>query len=277
MIVITGAGGQLGTAFEQALSDATLLTRPDMDLADPIASVDKIRSLAPSVLINCAAFTNVDGAESDVETAMSINGETVGALAAACAEQGTKFVTFSTDYVFDGTKDSAYTESDKTSPINVYGASKLLGEELTRRSNPDALVIRTSWVLSGTHPNFAATMLRLAKGGGANVVADQKGCPTMVADLVRSTLQAIEVKAAGVLHMTNSPCLSWYELARLVLEFGGFDPELVQPITTAEFPTPAARPANSMLTSERLEDLNIAPLPAFEQELKVAVNQLLNR
>lgn len=275
MTVVTGVTGQLGTAFRLLLGDrATYLTRDDLDLADPGAVGPTLEALRPTIVINCAAYTAVDAAEDDERTAMLINGEGVAALAESTAKLGARLVTFSTDYVFDGSKHDAYVETDPPNPINAYGRTKLAGEQAALEANQKTLVIRTSWVLSGTHPNFAATMLRLVEAGTVRVVDDQYGHPTLVNDLANGTLAAIDAGATGLLHLTNRGVTTWFGLARDVAAMAGLDPDRIEPISTADYPTPARRPANSVLDSVRLNDLAIEPLPDFHESLNAAVARL---
>lgn len=276
MIVVTGAGGQLGTAFRLLLGErATFLTRADLDFTDLDAIGPAVEALAPSAVVNCAAYTAVDAAEGDRETARTVNSLAVERLAAACAAIGARFVTFSTDYVFDGTSPDPYVESSPTGPLSVYGATKLEGERRALAAHPDALVVRTSWVMSGTHANFAATMLRLVRGGDVRVVDDQRGHPTFVSDLAPATLSALDAGATGLLHLTNAGTATWYEVARQVVSIAGFDQERISPCSTAEFPRPAPRPANSVLASERLDALGLAPMPHYAAAMERAVRQLV--
>jgi dTDP-4-dehydrorhamnose reductase len=185
-------------------------------------------------------------------------------------------VTFSTDYVFDGTTTGGYVESDQTNPQTVYGVTKLEGEQLALHDHPDALVVRTSWLLSGTHPNFASTMIKLTRNGPVSVVDDQRGRPTLADDLARVTLDAIDHGATGVLHLANEGVTTWFGLAREIAAIAGLDPERVSPCTTAEFPRPAPRPADSVLNSERLAGLAIEPMPPYRPGLEAAVRALMD-
>ncbi|MFV1989003.1 MAG: NAD(P)-dependent oxidoreductase, partial [Gemmatimonadota bacterium] len=160
-------------------------------------------------------------------------------------------------------------------PINAYGRSKLAGEQLALEEFDEALVIRTSWVMSGTHRNFAAVMLDLIAKGDVSVVADQRGRPTMVRDLVVGTLDAVDAGASGILHLTNEGSTTWYDLARTVAEMSGLDPDRVAPCSTADYPTPARRPKNSVLDSERVGHWGFAPLPDYHDALEEAVHALL--
>ena len=276
MIVVTGGTGQLGTEFRRLLGDRAVYPGRDrLDLARPETVFGAVLELRPTLVINCAAYTAVDAAETDAATAARVNGDSVGQLARACAETGAGFVTFSTDYVFDGTKAAPYVESDPPAPINRYGATKLEGEELALTHHPGALVVRTSWVLSGTHPNFAATMLRLVAARPVDVVDDQRGHPTLVADLAPAVLDAVEAGATGIVHLTNAGVVTWFELARAVTEIAGLDPERVRPCRTEDFPRPAPRPRNSVLESERLARLRIPAMPHFRPSLERAVRSLV--
>jgi dTDP-4-dehydrorhamnose reductase len=278
VIVVIGGGGQLGSAFHRHLGDeARYLTIADLDLAATSTIRGVLTDLRPSHIVNCAAYTAVDRAEEDEETARAINATAVGELAAVAADIGARLVTFSTDYVFDGTKDGPYIEDDDPSPINAYGRTKLEGERAGLAANPETLVVRTSWLMSGTHPNFAATMLRLIAEGEVKVVDDQRGHPTFVDDLATGSLAALDAGATGVLHLTNAGTTTWYGLAREIAAAGGLDTDRVQPTTTAEFPTPAARPANSVLGSIRLEELGLDPLPDYHESLERAVSELRSR
>jgi len=278
VIVVIGADGQLGTAFRRRLGDdARYLSSDDLDLAATSTIRRTVTGLRPSLIVNCAAYTAVDRAEEDEETARAINATAVGELAVVAADIAARLVTFSTDYVFDGTKDGPYNENDEPSPISAYGRTKLEGERAGLAANPETLVIRTSWLMSGTHPNFAATMLRLIAEGEVKVVDDQRGHPTFVDDLATGSLAALDAGATGVLHLTNAGTSTWYGLAREIAAAGGLDTDRVQPTTTAEFPTPAARPANSVLGSIRLEELGLDPLPDYHESLVRAVGELRSR
>jgi len=268
VIVVTGVDGQLGTAFRKILSrDDLFLTRVELDLTNLDRIGPTIAALEPSVVINCAAYTAVDRAETDEETANIVNGYAVGELADVCRDLGARFVTFSTDYVFDGTKDGGYVESDTPNPINAYGRSKLLGERLSLDANPDSLIIRTSWLLSGTHPNFIAKMLELLAKGDVSVVSDQFGRPTIVDDLAPATFEAMDRGVTGLLHLTNDGVTTWFELARETAQIAGYRPSQVRPCSTDEYPTPGVRPVNSVLESEMVEKVGLTPIPSYTARL----------
>jgi dTDP-4-dehydrorhamnose reductase len=276
MIAIVGASGQLGTAFRQALGDGALaVTRADLDLQELATIGPIVAGLAVDAVVNCAAYTAVDDAEEDEATARRVNADAVEALAAACRSSDRRFVTFSTDYVFDGDKDDPYVESDTPGPRSAYGRTKLEGERRALDANPDTLVVRTSWLMSGTHRSFASTMLRLVGEGPVRVVDDQKGHPTMVDDLAPAVLAALDAGATGVLHLANAGVTTWYGLARECAEIAGLDASHLTPCRTDDFPRPARRPRNSVLASERLSEFGLAPLPHYRPALEVAVHQLL--
>ncbi len=278
MIVVTGVSGQLGSAFRRRLGDrARYLDEGGLDLTNVAAIRPTIEELSPALVINCAAYTAVDDAEEDEATARVVNATAVGELADVTKDIGARLVTFSTDYVFDGTSERPYVESDEPTPINAYGRTKLEGEQLALGASPQTLVIRTSWLLSGTHPNFAATMLRLIAAGPVQVVDDQRGHPTFVDDLVAATLDALEAGATGVLHLANQGTTTWYGLAREIADLAGLDAGRVQPVGTDAFPRPAPRPANSVLDSVRFDELELAPLPDYHESLDQAVAQLSSR
>ncbi len=258
-VLVTGASGQVGTALRDVLPEATFLTHRDLDLSD-IASIPGILAAhRPSAVINCAAYTDVDLAEEEEGLATVINGDAVGSLAAACADLSVPFVTFSTDYVFDGRATVPYVESDPVGPVGAYGRSKLRGELLALERYPETLVVRTSWVISATHDNFVSTMLRLARRGPLKVVDDQHGRPTIAADLAAATVVALEAGLHGIVHLANQGETTWYELATAAVQLAGLDPALVDPCTTDEFPTAAIRPASSVLGTERADGPLLPP------------------
>lgn len=277
MIVVTGALGQLGTAFHRLLgdNDVEYLDEAELDFADLDAIPRVLGEINPSLVINCAAFTAVDAAEENESLARIVNATAVGELARASAQIGSRFVTYSTDYVFDGTSVDGYVESDHPHPINAYGRTKLEGERLAVANHPEALVIRTSWVLSGTHLNFAASMLRLISDGPVKVVDDQRGRPTLVDDLAHATMDAVDRGATGILHLANEGTTTWFGLAREIAVIADLDPDRVTPCSTDEFPRPAPRPSNSILVSERLGPLGMDPLPSYRVGLPAVVAGLV--
>jgi dTDP-4-dehydrorhamnose reductase len=268
VIAVLGANGQLGSAFVRALGSECLpVTRDDLELMETGTIGPWVDSVRPELVINCAAYTAVDAAETDAETALAVNALAVGTLAEATAVRGVRLVTFSTDYVFDGKKETGYVESDEPNPLNAYGHTKLEGEQLALAAHPDVLVVRTSWLLSTTHRNFLTTMLDLLAEGEVSVVDDQKGRPTFVDDLAQATIDAVGVGATGILHITNQGETTWFGLARQIAEAVGFEPELVKRRTSADLHRPAQRPRNSVLDSERCEVLRVPMPPSYEETL----------
>ena len=268
-VLVTGATGQVGTAFRSVIPNATFLSRDDLDLSDIGSIGSRIGSLRPSAVVNCAAYTDVDGAEREESLATVVNGKAVGELAKSCGDLGIPLVTFSTDYVFDGSLYRGYVESDPVNPINAYGRSKLEGERKVLQTYGSSLVVRTSWVVSDTHDNFVATMLRLAASGNKplRVVDDQRGRPTIAADLAAGTWEVLKAGATGILHMANRGEATWFDLASTAIELARLPDVQLAPCASDEFPRPAARPTNSVLDTERLEDLGLTELPPWRESL----------
>ncbi|HEU4916029.1 MAG TPA: dTDP-4-dehydrorhamnose reductase [Acidimicrobiia bacterium] len=252
--------------------DAVPLTRADLDLASPDHIAPTLDGLDPSMVVNCAAYTAVDRAEEEEDLATAVNSVAVGVLAEWAAVRSRPMLTFSTDYVFDGFSDEPYVETSPTNPVNAYGRSKLPGETLA--AGQGALVVRTSWVISGSHPNFVATILHKVKEQELRVVDDQRGNPTVAADLARASFDALGAGVTGLLHLTNEGETTWYELARTSVGLADLDPSRISPCATEDYPTPARRPAYSVLASERLEDLGLEPLPHWRTSIWHVVDEL---
>jgi len=274
VILVTGGAGQLGTAFRKVLPEARYIDLADLDLTDLEGLAGALEEVRPAAIINCAAYTAVDRAEREEALAVIVNGSAVGVMAEHAARHRVPFLTFSTDYVFPGDGEEPYLESSPTDPINAYGRSKLAGEGAALAACPEALVVRTSWLVSGTHPNFVATMLRLAAEREVRVVDDQRGCPTMVDDLAPAAWAALRVGASGLLHLTNSGETTWFRFARAAVARAGLDPGRIVPCPTADYPTPARRPAYSVLGSERRRPLGLPDLPHWEHSLPAVVEGL---
>lgn len=274
MILVTGGDGQLGTAFRRVLPKAYFTDASDLDVTRTDALAAALEEWRPEAIINCAAYTAVDRAEQEEERATAVNGAAVGVMAAHAAGRGIPFLTFSTDYVFPGDAAAPYLESSPTGPLGAYGRSKLAGERAALGSYPEALVVRTSWLVSATHPNFLATVLRLAGAGRARVVDDQWGCPTMADDLAPAAWAALQAGVSGLLHLTNSGPTTWFRFARAAVALAGLDSGRVVPCTTEAFPTPARRPAYSVLGSERRGPLGLPDLPHWEASLPAVVEGL---
>lgn len=258
-ILVTGANGQLGKEIKQLESAYPefrfiFLSREDL----PIHHFELVRNFfkgySPQFLINCAAYTAVDKAESEKDLAFQVNGEAVGVLAAVCKEYGTKFIHISTDYVFDGNGTEPYTTESATNPQSVYGASKLQGEKEAMQYNPDSMIIRTSWVYSEFGKNFVKTMLKLmSEKEELNVVSDQIGSPTYAADLAAVIMQVIASGKwiPGMYHFSNAGVISWYDFALAIKELSGKTCRVI-PIPGSQYPTPAKRPAYSVMDTSRL-------------------------
>lgn len=248
------------------------MTRSQLDLSHPSSIPATLDAIAPDAVINCAAYTKVDRAETEEGLATTINSEAVGVMADWAVRRDRPFLTFSTDYVFPGDATEPYVESSPTDPINAYGRSKLAGEHRTVAAR--GLVIRTSWIISGSHPNFVATILGMAREREVSVVDDQQGCPTFSHDLAATSLEALESRVVGLLHVTNQGAATWYELARAAIVEAGLDPGRISSCSTAEYPTEARRPAYSVLGSERLEKSGLSPPPPWRQSLPSVVAEL---
>jgi dTDP-4-dehydrorhamnose reductase len=236
--------------------------------------------VAPTVIVNAAAYTAVDRAEAEPERAAAVNRDAVALIAEEAARLGASVVHYSTDYVFDGSKAGWYTEDDPTHPLGVYGRSKWEGEEALRLSGVPHLILRTSWVVGAHGANFAKTMLRLAATHDTlRVVVDQVGAPTstsLIAEVTHTLLHRIETDGAthvpfGTYHLAAAGETSWHAYAQFVFAVAGLDPDRVHPITTAEYPTPARRPANSRLDTSRLRDTFDLALPDW----RVGVRELV--
>lgn len=274
MILVTGGAGQLGTAFRKVLPEARYIDLDDLDITRLDLLAAALEEMRPEAIVNCAAYAAVDRAEQEEALATLVNGTAVGVMAEHAARRRIPFLTFSTDYVFAGDAREPYFESSPTVPINAYGRSKLAGEQAARAACPGALVVRTSWLVSGTHPNFVATMLRLVAERVVRVVDDQWGCPTTVDDLAPAAWAALQGGAGGILHLTNSGETTWFRFARAAVALAGLDPERVVACATADFPTAARRPAYSVLGSERRRPLGIADLPHWQESLPAVVEGL---
>lgn len=269
MITVLGASGQVGSQFRNLVPDAVFLTRDQVDLTEPELA-KHFNKVITGPVINCAAWTAVDAAESNEDEATLVNGHAVGVMAEMCDKRSVPFITYSSDYVFNGTKTSPYSEGDPTDPINAYGRSKLYGEKRAL-AYPGSLVIRTSWVQSGTHPCFVRKMLELAaEHTELRVVHDQTGRPTFAPDLAKATMEALAGKVSGLLHVANEGTATWFDLARQTIEAAGLSTEVL-PVTSDEFPTEAARPRYSVLNTSRYSTLGLTPLPPWKEPLREAV------
>jgi dTDP-4-dehydrorhamnose reductase len=243
--------------------DAAGLAREDLDVTNAPEAREAIAVERPDVVVNCAAWTDVDGAEEQRNQALRVNGDGAGNVAAAAAAAGASVIYVSTDYVFDGDKGEPYLESDTPSPLSAYGESKLAGETATAEANPRHLVVRSSWLFGSHGRNFAATMLRVGRERSeVRVVQDQVGCPTWTGHLAEAIVRVSSGADYGIHHLAGAGECSWCDFAREIFRQADVECE-VHPITTAEYPLPAKRPAYSVLRSTRgLE------LPAWQEGLE---------
>jgi dTDP-4-dehydrorhamnose reductase len=284
-ILVTGADGQLGKEF-QALAQNypnhqfLFATKEKLSIDDPDALSIYFNGHSIEYCINCAAYTAVDKAESEAEQAFLINAEATANLAKICLEHEVKFIHISTDYVFDGSDSEPYKETDPGNTLNVYGESKLKGEELALKYNPTSIIVRTSWLYSSYKNNFVKTMLRLmSEKESINVVNDQFGSPTYAADLASAIMKMIRTttrrKKQGIYHYANAGVTSWYEFALLIKQLSGSNCE-IRPIPTTEYPTAAKRPMYTVLDTTKIRETFKIDIPAWQDSLKVCLEQIKN-
>ncbi|MEG5139380.1 MULTISPECIES: dTDP-4-dehydrorhamnose reductase [unclassified Microcoleus] len=280
-ILLAGGSGQLAQELQPILlsvGEVIAVDRTRVDLSQPETIRQAMADIQPDLVVNAGAYTAVDKAESEPELALAVNGIAPGIFAEECEKLGASLIHFSTDYVFDGSSGSAYLETDSTNPLGIYGKSKLAGEEAIRQAGSRHIIIRTAWVYgNGGKGNFVKTMLRLGKEREEiRVVADQIGSPTWTADLAAATSQIIPNLGSeifGTYHYTNSGVCSWYDFAIAIFEEAeklGFPLKIkrVIPITTAEYPTPAKRPAFSVLSTVKISALLGTHPPHWRQGLR---------
>jgi dTDP-4-dehydrorhamnose reductase len=273
-VVIFGRNGQVGTELLRqpwpSDYDVVPLGRDDIDLTNTAALRQRLADEAPAVIINAAAYTAVDKAEDEHDVAYAVNASAVDAMAAAARDLDATLVHISTDYVFDGSKDGAYFEDDATKPLGVYGRSKLAGETAALSAD-GALVLRTSWVYSAHGGNFVKTMRRLAgERDELGVVADQIGCPTSAADIASTilTLTTAGLHTAGIFNVTTGETATWWDMATEAIALAGHaNTTTVNKLTTAQYPTPAERPANSVLNADKLQAVYGVSITPWRQAL----------
>lgn len=287
-ILLLGANGQLGKTLSgklAALGDVKACTRTETDLTDAASIRRTINSYQPDIIVNAAAYTAVDKAETERELAFQVNAEAVGVLSQEAAQRDIWLIHYSTDYVFDGSKTEPYSETDPPLPVNVYGESKLAGEQAVKNSGCKHLIFRTTWVIGPHGQNFARTILRLAKERPElNIINDQFGVPATPALIARVTADAISAISTGsawpggLYHLTPQGATSWFGIARTLLHLAAqkgvpltAGQDAIHPIPTDAYPTPARRPANSLLNTGKLQQHISFDLPDWESEfLKVA-------
>ena len=277
-IAVTGAAGQLGVdlvaACAAAGDEVVGFTRAELDITDRDGVRSQLTAAKPEIVVNCAAWTAVDACEADPDRADLVNGRAVGFVRSACDELGAHLVQISTDYVFDGTLDRAYVETDATNPRSAYGRSKLSGEVA---AGADATIVRTSWVCGAAGGNMVKTVLGLiGERDRLSFVDDQRGCPTFTSDLAPLVRRLAEERRTGVFHVTNQGAVSWYEFVCDIVAAAGRDPAMVQPISTADLdpPRPAPRPANSVLDNAALRAAGIPLLRHYRDPLAELVRRL---
>lgn len=297
-ILLLGKNGQVGWELQRTLAPLGKVIacgRQELDLADFAALQETLRSVQPQLIVNAAAYTAVDKAETETDLAMAINGTAPGVLAEAALQCGASLIHYSTDYVFDGTKTSPYREEDQPNPINVYGKTKQAGEIAIQQVEVPHLILRTSWVYGLRGKNFLLTILRLAKEREElKIVDDQIGAPTWSRMIAEATAQIVARcsaartlatpdlrEVAGVYHLTAAGETSWYGFTKAILETysqSSTEPlslSRLLPIPTVEYPTPAARPAYSVLSNDKISKTFALELPTWSDQLKLALSPAL--
>ncbi|MBQ7495671.1 MAG: dTDP-4-dehydrorhamnose reductase [Bacteroidaceae bacterium] len=293
-ILVTGACGQLGNEMQlQAAAnpqhrwfftdvscavDGGMSAVAPLDITDPAAIDTFLQQHAIDIIVNCAAYTAVDRAESDPEKAHLLNATAPGYLAAAINRRGGHLIQISTDYVFDGTAHTPYTEDCPTCPASVYGHTKLAGEEAVLADNPSAMIIRTAWLYSRFGNNFVKTMLRLGREKDSlGVIFDQIGTPTYARDLAAAIMTAINQGIQpGIYHFSNEGVCSWYDFTKAIHRIAGITTCHVRPLHTAEYPTPAARPHYSVLDKTKIKQTYSIEIPYWEDSLRECIQELIN-
>ena len=271
-VLVTGYAGQLGYDTVRQLEARGIECRgvdmADFNLTDGPAVKEYVRSYRPDVIVHCAAYTNVDKAESAPEVCAAVNGMGTVNMVRAALSVGAKMVFISTDYVFPGTGDQPWKVDDRYGPLNVYGMSKVQGEDAVRSLMTRYFILRTSWVFGKNGHNFVRTMLRLgAEKKEVRVVNDQIGSPTYSLDLARVICDILPTEKYGIYHVRNEGYISWYEFAKMIMEKAGL-PCKVLPVPSSEYPTPAKRPLNSRLDGSKLAAAGFAPMPTVENALE---------
>jgi len=285
-IIVSGKNGQLGNELQDACVlfpqfNYRFFARDELDISNGNAIEKIFKKYKPQYFINAAAYTAVDKAETDQETAYLANAEATGNIAKLCNQYNTRLIHVSTDYVFDGSGKESYKEDDATNPINYYGYSKWMGEQLALENNPQTIILRTSWVYSVYGHNFVKTMLRLMKERKElNVVNDQVGSPTYAKDIAEAILQiivncqsSIVNCSSGIYHFSNEGIISWYDFASAIREIKKFDCT-VHPIPTSKYPTPAKRPVNSAMNKEKISKTFGIILKHWKQSLEECLSKL---
>lgn len=280
-ILVTGATGQLGCELKELAPEYShfewvFADREQLDLSRLDTLPFLLNGIQPQIIINCAAYTAVDKAEVETELADLINHRAVEVLGQWCYSNGCQLIHISTDYVFDGSSSAALSEDAAIGPINVYGQSKLAGEQACLSVNPDSIIIRTSWVFSKFGKNFVKTIIGLMQERESlNVVSDQIGSPTYCADLAQVILKIISNSnsQSGIYHYSNDGEVSWYEFAQAIKEIGGFECQIIG-IPSADFPTAARRPSYSLLDKSKIKKTFLIDVPEYKESLKKCMRLL---
>jgi dTDP-4-dehydrorhamnose reductase len=289
-ILVTGSRGQVALSLMErgaaAGIDVVAAGRPELDLTDTTSIAASLQRASPDVVVNAAAYTAVDKAEAEPELAMRVNGEGAAAVARVSAAMGLPIIQLSTDYVFDGTSPHAYEEQDPTAPASAYGRSKLAGERAVAAENPRHAILRTAWVYSPFGHNFVKTMLRLGENRNeVAVVADQRGAPTYAIDIadailaIAGALRTGDGARTGIFHVTGTGEATWAEFAQDIFDLAtehGRPRVRVRPITTADYPTAAKRPANSQLSTGKLAHSYGITLPPWRHSLRACIARLFH-
>ena len=275
-VLVTGVKGQLGYDVVKDLKkrghEPIGVDREEMDLMNNDAIREFIMNTRPEAIIHCAAYTAVDKAEEEVEVCYQVNAEATKVIAECAKELDITLIYISTDYVFDGTKEGEYVETDVPNPINVYGASKLLGEQYVQQLLEKYYIVRISWVFGENGNNFIKTMRRLgSERDELNIIHDQVGSPTYTADLAPLLVDMMETNKYGIYHATNEGTCSWFEFANEIFKQSNIEVK-TNPITTDQYPTAAKRPMNSRMSKDKLTEFGFALLPSWEE----ALNNYLN-
>ncbi len=283
-ILVTGGDGQLGSALKKLTGDYkdcffTFIDIRDLDLTDSPEMAAFLATNKPDVLINCAAYTDVDKAESEPDRAMAMNATAPGEIARICSETGIRLIHISTDYVFDGRRFKPYKETDPVSPVSVYAKSKLEGETLIRKQAVKGIIIRTSWLYSEYGQNFVKTILKKGKElRQLRVVYDQVGGPTYAGDLARAILDILpevaNTSSMEVYHYANEGVISWYDFAHAIIEISGIDC-ILEPVETTAYPTPAARPSYSVFDKTKFKERFGIVIPYWRDSLQKCIGNLM--
>lgn len=280
-IVVTGANGQLGSELKELHSQYpqfnwVFTTREELDLTDEKSIKAIFEKYKPNWFVNCAAYTAVDKAESEKDLSFAINETAPKIISKLCAENGVKLIHISTDYVFHGDGSAPYKPEDHNNPVNFYGLTKLKGEQAVVANNPESIIIRTAWVYSSYGKNFVKTMRFLMQNKtDLNVVADQLGTPTYAKDLAEAIIAIIQTENPvwGTYHFSNEGEISWFDFATAINQMSGFECN-VHPIPTTDFPTPAKRPAYSVLDKEKIKNNFHIPIRYWVESLRECIDKL---